>query len=89
MNIAVQRLEDAFKADHTEEPFLTILSSILKLVPDKEQPDLIKKIMPAVRFGLKTTMKAGVSWLLKQDATAITDGFDSDLKNCPLFSPAP
>lgn len=71
---------DAFKADHTEEPFLTILSSILKLVPDKEQPDLIKKIMPAVRFGLKTTMKAGVSWLLKQDATAITDGFDSDLK---------
>jgi len=71
---------DAFKADHTDEPFLTILSSILKLVEDDKQPELIKKIMPAVRFGLKTTMKAGVSWLLKQDAADIANDFDSDLK---------
>lgn len=71
---------DAFKADHTDEPFLTILSSILKLVPEDEQPKLIQKIMPAVRFGLKATMKAGVSWILKQDAADLANDFDTDLK---------
>lgn len=71
---------DAFKADHADEPLMTILAAILKLLPEADRPSLIQKALPAVRFGIKTGLKAGVSWLLKQDAADIADGFDDDLK---------
>lgn len=71
---------DAFKADHADEPLMTLLAAILKLLPEADRPTLIKNALPAVRFGIKTTFKAGVSWLLKQDAADIADDFDGDLK---------
>lgn len=71
---------DAFKADHADEPLMTLLAAILKLLPENERPNLIEKALPAVKFGLKTTLKAGVSWLLKQDATDLADDFDDDIK---------
>lgn len=71
---------DAFSADHADEPLMTLLASILKLLPEKDRPSLIQKALPAVRFGIKTSLKAGVSWVLKQDAADIADDFDKDLK---------
>ncbi|MDQ7002567.1 MAG: P-loop NTPase fold protein, partial [Ghiorsea sp.] len=57
------------------------LSSILKLLPESERPSVIKAALPVAKFGIKTGLKAGVSWILKQDAADIADDFASDLKS--------
>jgi len=72
---------DAFKADHADEPLMTVLSSILKLLPEAERPTLMEAALPVAKFGLKTGLKAGVSWVLRQDASDIADDFASDLKS--------
>jgi len=71
---------DAFKADHADEPIMTIMSSVIRLLPEVDRPPLIQKAIPALRFGLKTSLKAGVSWLLRQDAADIADDFSEELK---------
>lgn len=72
---------DAFQADHADEPLMTLLASILRLMPDDEKREgLIKNALPAIRFGVKTTLKAGVSWVLKQDAADLAEDFESDVK---------
>lgn len=71
---------DAFKADHADQPLMLLLAAILKLLPADERTPLIKKALPAVRFGLKTALKAGVSWVLKQDAADVVEGFEQDIK---------
>ena len=72
---------DAFKADHINEPLMTVLAEIIKILPnDGERSKFIKKVLPTVRFGLKTLAKAGVSQLLRQDFTQIVDDFDKDIQ---------
>lgn len=72
---------DAFHAEHADEPLMTLLAAILRLMPDDKKRDrLIKKAIPAIRFGIKATFKAGVSWLLKQDAANLAEGFENDVK---------
>lgn len=72
---------DAYKSDHVDEPLLTILSEVLKLIPEKngKRQKTINKILPAIRFGLKTSLKAGVGHLLKTDAADIADGFEKEV----------
>lgn len=72
---------DAFKADHTDEPLMTVLSAILKLLPEAERSSLMEAALPVAKFGLKTAMKAGVSWVLKRDAADVAEDFEGDLKN--------
>jgi len=72
---------DAFKADHADEPLMTLLSAILKLLPETERPSLMKAALPVARFAAKTGLKAGVSWLLKQDASDVAKDLSSDLKS--------
>jgi hypothetical protein len=72
---------DAFKADHADEPLLTILAEVLNLVPSSEQQTkIIKKIIPAIRYGIKASLKAGVSHLLRQDAADVVDDFDKEIQ---------
>lgn len=73
---------DAYQADHADEPLLTVLAEVLKLVPEEEgkRHSLIQKLLPAIRFGLKTTLKAGVGHLLRQDASDIVEDFDKEIK---------
>ncbi|MCK5663744.1 MAG: KAP family NTPase, partial [Thiotrichaceae bacterium] len=71
---------DAFKADHADEPLLTIIAEVLKLVPDTERDGVMQKILPAVRFGLKTSAKAALGHLLRQDTTDIVDDFEKEIK---------
>ena len=33
---------DAFKADHADEPLMTLLASVLKLLPEEEQVSLVE-----------------------------------------------
>ena len=56
---------DAFRYDNNSEPLLAVLSSIIKILPEAEQTSLTEKALPAIKFGIKTTLKAGVSWVLK------------------------
>lgn len=58
---------DAFSADHADEPIMTLFAAILSLLPSSDQPTLIKKALPALRFCLKTGLKAGANYLLRQN----------------------
>lgn len=71
---------DAFKADHADEPLLTIIAEVLKLVPETELDGVMKKIIPALRFGLKTGAKAALGHILRQDTADVVDDFDKEIK---------
>ncbi|MGE4345586.1 MAG: P-loop NTPase fold protein [Geoalkalibacter sp.] len=72
---------DAFKADHADEPLMTLMAAVLKALPEPEREPLIQKALPAIRFSIKAALKAGVSWALKQDAADIAEGFEEEVKN--------
>ena len=72
---------DAFKADHADEPLMTVLAEVIKVLPDDDSKQgFMKKALPAVRYGLKTIAKAGVSHLLRQDAADVADDFDKQIQ---------
>ena len=71
---------DAFKADHADEPLLTLMAAVLKALPEPKREPLTKKAIPVIKFGIKTGLKAGVSWLLKQDTADLAEDFEADLK---------
>lgn len=71
---------DAFRADHADEPLMTLMAAVLKALPEKDREPLIKKALPAIKFGIKTTFKAGTSWILKQDAADLVDDYEDELK---------
>ncbi|KKE85441.1 KAP family P-loop NTPase fold protein [Pseudoalteromonas luteoviolacea] len=72
---------DAFKADHANEPLMTVLAEVIKVLPeDESKQSFVKKALPAVRYGLKTIAKAGVSHLLRQDAADVVDDFDKQIQ---------
>lgn len=73
---------NTFKADHANEPLMTVLAEVIKILPDEEsQNSLIKKALPAIRYGLKAIGKAGISHILRQDATDFADDFDKDIQD--------
>lgn len=72
---------DAFKADHTNEPLLTVVSAIAAVLPEKEKAGFIKKAIPVVRFGAKTLLKAAYGHVLKQNADDISDDIEKELSN--------
>ncbi|WP_158247323.1 KAP family NTPase [Geothermobacter hydrogeniphilus] len=71
---------DAFKADHADEPLMTLMAAVLNALPEAEREPLIKKALPAIKFGVKTALKAGTSWLLKQDAADVVEDFKDEVK---------
>jgi hypothetical protein len=72
---------DAFKADHADEPLMTVLAEVIKILPDHDsKQSFMKKALPAVRYGLKTIAKAGVSHLLRQDVADVADDFDKQIQ---------
>ncbi|WP_256384597.1 KAP family P-loop NTPase fold protein [Photobacterium toruni] len=72
---------DAFKADHADEPLLTVLAEVIKLLPNENtRQRFIKKILPATRFGLKVIAKASAAHLLRQDTADMLNDFDKDIQ---------
>lgn len=71
---------DAFKADHADEPLITLLAAVAAELPKSKQKQLIEKAIPAVRFALKTSLKAGVGWVMRQNADKIADDFEKDVE---------
>lgn len=71
---------DAFKADHANDPLMTLMVAILSVLPEPERQPVKDKVMPILRFGIKTSGKAALSWLLKRDAADVLQDFEGDLK---------
>ena len=72
---------DAFKSDHINEPLMTVLAEIIKILPNEPaRKKFIKKILPAVRFGIKALAKASVSHLLRQDFTDVAEDFTDGIE---------
>lgn len=72
---------DAFKADHANDPLLAILSEVIKILPDqKAQAGFLQKVVPAVRYGLGLSLRAGVSHILRQDAADVVEGFEKEIE---------
>lgn len=72
---------DAFKADHANEPLMTVLAAVINVLPDdKSKQSFIDKALPALRCGLKTIAKAGVSHILRQDVADVADDFDKEIQ---------
>lgn len=71
---------DAFKADHADNPLMTILAEVLKLLPEGEQRNsFIQKALPVIRYGLKATLKASVAHILRRNADDIADEIEGEL----------
>lgn len=71
---------DSFKADHSNEPIMMILAAIVKLFPENEKEKIISKALPALRFGVKTLLKAGTGWILKQNTNDLIEEFQDVVK---------
>ncbi|MEI7383701.1 P-loop NTPase fold protein, partial [Pectobacterium versatile] len=71
---------DAFSEDHVNAPTMILLAAIFKILPEQEQSKLIKKAIPVLRFGLKTALKAGANFVLRQNGENIADEFQHAIK---------
>ncbi|KFF63443.1 P-loop NTPase fold protein [Pectobacterium sp. CHL-2024] len=71
---------DAFSEDHANAPTMILLAAIFKILPEQEQSKLIKKAIPVLRFGLKTALKAGANFVLRQNGENIADEFQHAIK---------
>lgn len=68
---------DAFKADHADNPLMTIIAEIMKLIPDDEQKTtFLEKALPVLRYSAGLMLKAGVNYVLKKNTDDIADGLD-------------
>ncbi|HDG1688478.1 TPA: NTPase, partial [Kluyvera cryocrescens] len=72
---------DAFEEDHCDDPLLSITAAIAKNLPKKKKESFVKAAIPAVKFGAKTALKAGVAWVVRENATTIINDFESEIKD--------
>lgn len=72
---------DAFQADHADNPLMTILAEVMTLVPKEKKKAFLQKVIPFVRYAIKTAAKAGVSHALKTSTTDISEGFNEHIQD--------
>ncbi len=73
---------DAFKADHADQPLMTLLAAVLEKLPEGDTKITLKqKAIPLLRFGMKTAGKAALSWFLKANADDLAEGMQDELKS--------
>lgn len=73
---------DAFQADHADNPLMTIIAEIMKLIPDEpKKKGFLKKALPVIRYGSKAVLKAGVSHIMRGSADSIADGLEKEIQN--------
>jgi DNA polymerase III delta prime subunit len=75
---------DAFRADHVDDPLITIISEIGKMVVKKQGQQkldsFISNAKPFLRTATKTLGKAAVSIALKQSTDDIAEGYDKEVE---------
>ena len=72
---------DAFKEDHCDDPLLSVTAAIASALPKPKQKALIEKAIPALKFASVTALKAGVSWVVKQETDTLADEFKDAIKD--------
>ncbi len=70
---------DAFKADVGGIPIVTILAALQNLLPEEKAEAVRIAAIPVVKFVSKVGLKAGVGWLLRQDADVLGDELREEL----------
>lgn len=71
---------DAFKAEHANNPIMSLLAELVKSLPSEEQEAAVKTLAPTLTLLGKTLGKAAVGWFLKQDAADIAEEYDEQIK---------
>jgi DNA polymerase III delta prime subunit len=75
---------DAFRADHIDDPLISIISEIGKLVEknggEGKLDSFIDGAKPFIRTAAKTLGKAAVSFALKQSTNDIAEGYDKEVE---------
>lgn len=72
---------DAFRSDHSGEPLLALLAEIIKACtpenvdgrPSEQRTNLTRKIAKVAGFGIKTTFKAAMGHVLKQNTDDLAE----------------
>ena len=72
---------DAFRSDHSGEPLLALLAEIIKVCtpenvdgrPSEQRTNLTRKIAKVAGFGIKTTFKAAMGHVLKQNTDDLAE----------------
>lgn len=73
---------DAFQADHADNPLMTILAEVLNALPDgTDKESFLKKIIPVIRYGLKTALKASANHILRASSDVIADDLDKYIQD--------
>lgn len=73
---------DAFRADHADNPLLTVLSAILSLLPNESlKKPLRDKALPILRFAAVTVGKAVAAHVLQQNTDALANGMEESLQD--------
>ena len=73
---------DAFKADHVDEPLLTVLAAVVAKIPEEEQKKTLRSLaIPVIREGAKIAGKAFFSHVLRQDPGEVADSLNDALKS--------
>lgn len=73
---------DAFNADSSDEPILTLISAIVSLLPDTEiKNSIISTAIPVIKYASKVLLNAGTTIILKENAEKLGEGLTDALKN--------
>ncbi|WP_109407761.1 KAP family P-loop NTPase fold protein [Proteus genomosp. 4] len=71
---------DAFSADNSDEPTLTLLASIISLLPKNKKEELRKKAIPVIKYLTKVILNAGTNVILKENIDKLSDEFSDAIK---------
>ena len=72
---------NVFREDHSNQPLLTLISSIASVVPHGAREGFLRKSVPVVRATGKAVMKGAVGWILRQDFADVTDDFQREIQD--------
>lgn len=73
---------DAFNADSSDEPILTLIAAIVSLFPDKEdKKSIINKAIPVIKYASKVLLNASTTLILKENAEKLGEDLSEALKD--------
>ncbi len=73
---------DAFNADSSDEPILTLIAAIVSLFPDKEdKKSIIKKAIPVIKYASKVLLNASTTLILKENVEKLGEDLSEALKD--------
>ncbi len=76
---------DAFKADHADNPLMTVLAAIFTSIQGKgsgeKRKRLMEKAVPVLKFVTKSLGKAVIGHIFRQNADVTLSGLEEEMRN--------